>query len=174
MDDARTEPTAVEPAAQEHSGLLVTALMAGAVIEVALATAVAIALGLPPARAVAAGVLVSLAVSTAAALLLGGWLGLHRRRAEPPRVISLPEPVTLARRDALELVEATERRLLRAVEVGAPEAELMGCALDLHAARLRLARVLLSEDGELPPALKDELLIAHRGTSDWQRSPRLS
>ncbi len=172
--DARTQPRAVEPGGQEHSGLLVTALMAGAAVEVALATGVALALGLPPARAVAAGAVVTLAVSTAAALVLCGWLGLHRRRAQPELVIPLPEPVTLARRDALELVEAAESRLLRAVEIGAQETELMSCALDLQAARLRLARVLLAEDGELPPALEHELLVAHRGTSDWQRSPRLT
>lgn len=158
----------------DRSGLLVTALLAGAAVELALATAVACALGLPLLRAAAAGTAVTLGISTLAALALGALLGRRQPRPASPRVISLPEPISLARRDALELVEATERRLLRAVEVGAPEAELMGCALDLHAARLRLARVLLAEDGELPPSLQDELLVAHRGTSDWLRSPRLS
>lgn len=158
----------------ERSGLLVAALLAGAAVELALATAVATALGLPPLRALAAATAVTLGISTLAALSLGALLGLRRPRRLTPRVITLPEPISLARRDALELVEATEKRLLRAVEVGAPEAELMSCALDLQAARLRLARVLLVEDGELPQALKDELLVAHRGTSDWLRSPRLS
>lgn len=158
----------------ERSGLLVTALLAGAAVELALATAAASALGLPPLHALAAGTAVTLGVSTLAALAIGALLGRRRPRPAPDRVITLPEPISLARRDALELVEATERRLLRAVEVGAPEAELMGCALDLQSARLRLARVLLAEDGELPPALKEELLVAHRGTSDWLRSPRLS
>lgn len=159
---------------QEHSGLLVTALSAAVAVEMALAVAVAVALGLPPARAVAVGVLVTLGVSTAAALALGAWLWLHRSRTEPEQVIALPKSISLARRDALELVEAAQARLLRAVEVGASEVELMSCALELQAVRLRLARVLLTEDGELPQALKDELLVAHRGTSDWLRSPRLS
>lgn len=158
----------------ERSGLLVTALLAGAAAELAVATAVASSLGLRPLHAVAAGTAVTLGVSTLAALALGALLGRSRSRPAPPRVITLPEPISLARRDVLELVEATERRLLRAVEVGAPEAELMDCALDLHAARLRLARVLLAEDGALPQSLKDELLVARRGTSDWLRSPRLS
>lgn len=159
---------------QEHSGLLVTALLAGAAVELALATGAATALGLPPLRALAAATAVTLGISTVAALFLGALLGLRRPRPTPHRVITLPEPISLARRDSLELVEATERRLLRAVEVGASEAELMSCALDLQAARLRLARVLLAEDGQLPQALRDELLVAHRGTSDWLRSPRLS
>lgn len=159
---------------QEHSGLLVTALLAGAAVELALATGVATALGLPPLRALAAATAVTLGISTLVAVSLGALLGLRRARPTPHLVITLPEPISLARRDSLELVEATERRLLRAVEVGASEGELMGCALDLQAARLRLARVLLAEDGELPQALKDELLVAHRGTSDWLRSPRLS
>lgn len=158
----------------EHSGLLLTALLAGAAVELALATAAATALGLSPLRALAAGTAVALGVSTLAALSLAAVLGLRRPAPTPHRVITLPEPISLARRDALELVEATELRLHRAVEVGAPESELIGCALDLQAARLRLARVLLTEDGALPQELKDELLVAHRGTSDWLRSPRLS
>lgn len=158
----------------ERSGLLVTALLAGAAVELALATAAASALGLSPLRALAAGTAVSFGVSVVAALWIGAMLGLRRARPTSQRVIALPEPISLARRDALELVDAAEQRLLRAVEVGAPEADLMGCALDLQAARLRLARVLLAEDGELPQVLKDELLVAHRGTSDWLRSPRLS
>ena len=160
--------------AHDHNGLLVTTLLFGAIGGVALAAAAALSLGLPPVRALAVGTLVALGISTAAALVLGATLGLRRSRPAPPRVIRLPEPVSLARRDARELVESAERRLLRAVELAAPEAELLTCALDLQAARLRLARVLLVEDGELPPSLKDELLVAHRGTSAWLRSPRLS
>lgn len=169
-DGVDTEP---ERDTHERSGLLVTALLAGAAVELALAAAVASALGLSPLRALAAGTAVTLGVSTVAALALGALLGLRRRRPAPERVVALPEPISLARRDALELVEATELRLHRAVESGAPETEMISCALDLQAGRLRLARVLLAEDGELPQSLKDELLVAHRGTSDWLRSPRL-
>lgn len=160
----------------DRSGLLVTTLIAAALLVVALAAGAAAALGMSPWRALLAGMAATLCLSTAAALALGATLGVRRPRPapEPPRVIQLPEPVSLARRDALELVAATERRLLRAVEIGSPEAELMSCALDLQGARLRLTRVLLTEDGELPQALQDELLVGHRGTSAWIRSPRLS
>ena len=157
----------------EHSGLLVTALIAGAAVEVGLAAAGASALGLSPLRALAAGAAVALGVSTLVAVALGALLGMRRPVPTPGPVMSLPGPISSARRDARELVEATEARLLRAVEVGASEAELMSCALELQAARLQLGRVLLAEDGELPQALQDELLVAHRGTSDWLRSPRL-
>ena len=167
--------------AHEHNGLLVTTLIAGAVLELGLVTAGAAALGWPLPQALAVGTLVPLGVSTVAALVLGAALGLRRgRRAPVPAPPTTPTttpvagpPVSLARRDALELVAAAEARLLRAVEIGAPEFELMRCALDLQDARLRLARLLLAEDGELPQSLQDELLVAHRGTSAWLRSPRL-
>lgn len=164
---------AVEP---PRSGLLVAALLAVAVAAVLLLTAASLALGLAPLHAVAAGVAAAVGVSTVAALVVGGGLlAVRRRRPAPaPEVEApLPRPLSPGRQGARELVDATERRLLRAVEVGAPEADLMDCALDLQAARLRLARVMLAEDGELPGSMKDELLVAHRGASAWLRSSRL-
>ena len=158
----------------DRSGLLVTALLAGSLAGLVTTTLLATALGLAPLRALAAGALTTLGISTVAALVLGVRLGLHRPAPVPDRVIVLPGPTSLARRDALELVQATEARLLRAVEVAAPEAELLGCALDLQAARLRLARVLLDEEGAVPQPLQDELNVAHRGTSAWLRTSRLS
>ena len=163
-------------AAHDHSGRVVTALLAVALGELAGVAAIAVALGMSPLGAVVTGVVVCLTVSTVAALAFGAVLGLRRSAPQPeqePAACSIPAPLSPARRDALELVESCESLLLRAVELAAPEPELMACALDLQGARLRLARVILSEDGELPQPLQDELLVAHRGTSAWLRSHHL-
>ncbi|HWH27852.1 MAG TPA: hypothetical protein VNU26_02630 [Mycobacteriales bacterium] len=55
--------------------------------------------------------------------------------------------------------------LSAAVASKAEERQLMAAALALHEARLAWARVVLVEDGSLPPDVKDELVVAHRGLS---------
>lgn len=136
----------------------------------------ALLLGRSPGQALALGLLVPLCLSTAAALVVAALLVRSRLRCrrsaagEPAAAGQVDPAPSTRRRLAEDQVASEQTRLLRAVELGAGDTELMRHALALHEARLRLARVLLVEDGDLPQTLKDELVVAHRGTSAWLRA----
>lgn len=148
-----------------------------------LSCGVALATGRTWSLALAAAVLFPMAVSTLLGLVL---LGLAVSGSPRQAVQSIQSPasaaprpphrtvgsfastgVSTARRQVEQRVEELERQLTSQTE-RAPEdvCSLMSVALELHAARLRLAGVLLKEQGRLPQQMKDELLVAHRGFAD--------
>lgn len=165
--------------AQSRQGAIVVTVMTGTLALVPVLAGVGVLLALPVGQVLLLALLVPLGLSAAAAAVVVGLLATRRlpdgraaRRDDAAEGLLLPQQdrPSPRRQEAQARVDLQESRLLRAVEVGADEIELMRQAVALHEARLHLARVLLAEDGDLPQLLQDELVVAHRGTAAWLRA----
>ncbi len=150
----------VRPDRPRDGGIVAT--LALVCLAIAAVAAVLLLSGLPARFAL---ILVLLGPSVAA-LLLGAVLA--RRAPEPERSGSAPvaPQVSAARAAALDRVTRLEMALREAEPASAEVSQpLLVIAMDLHEARLELARVVLKETGDLPADLKAELLVAHRNFS---------
>ena len=110
----------------------------------------------------------SLALSATAAAVLGLRLaGLaHRARGERRhRTSAAVTPVSQARSDAEAACAHAEAALDAAVaSADTSDRGVLALAEQYYAAQLALARVLLAEEGTLPPELRDRLVLLARST----------
>jgi hypothetical protein len=142
------------------------ALAALAVLALPTSAAVAALVGLPGWQVLAVAVLAPMAGS----LLLLAVLVLRVRKA-PSGAPTAPDRMgSPVRQLAQAELHRCLERLASAVQHDVDSADLIAHALSVHEARLRWARVLLAEDGELPPEVADELLVAHRGVAALLRA----